>query len=147
MKRSCVILFWAALICLGVYGCRNRDSLNTAIVQGKVVNSGKPVTEAEVSFVSPAGPKATGYTSTDGTFELMISTGKSGAMVGPNAVEVVTGLPKIPTDVDPNFKGFVPLIKSNDPFVKYRFNDPILVQNGTNEIVLDVGQATAIKMD
>ena len=137
MKRMSLSFCFVLSGVLLAAGC-GEPTLTTGTVAGKVVDGNQPVPHVEVSFVSTAGPRATAITSEDGRFELMLTNGEKGAMVGENAVSVLTGLEV----VRPNKAGDMVMFRPPGPSLRYTFQTPLVVAPGVNEFTLDVSTAT-----
>ncbi|WP_437192785.1 hypothetical protein [Planctomicrobium sp. SH527] len=142
MNKARIILFLGSCFILIHAGCwRGANPLQSGIVNGKVLNGTTPVSKAEVRFISASGPMATGWTKDDGTYRLFLPDGSEGALVGENEVSVVTGLPDPESIASVNPEGMVLIPKSTTPSYLYRFAQPVVVQKGTNDVVLDLGKS------
>lgn len=137
-----LILYLGICCFLALSGCGGTPPLDAASVKGVVLDGDRPIAKAEVSFISQSGPKATGTTASDGTFELLLPSGQKGAMIGENEVNVVTGVSELVQPADG--QGEVSLRPSPQPSFKYLFPEPISVQTGTNQVTLDITKATKL---
>ncbi len=85
---------------------------------------------------------ATGTTAEDGSFLLLLPNGEKGALQGDNAVSVVVGLPEVnETASRKNTEGMVLLPLPAGPVFLYTFSEAIKVENGVNEVTLNLSQA------
>ncbi|HWL09168.1 MAG TPA: carboxypeptidase-like regulatory domain-containing protein [Planctomicrobium sp.] len=138
----------ALIKCLGICcfltlsGCGGTPPLDAASVKGVVLDGDRPIAKAEVSFISKSGPKATGTTASDGTFELLLPSGQKGAMIGENDVSLITGISELVQPADGQSE--VSLRPSPQPSFKYLFPEPVSIQKGMNQITLDVTKATKL---
>jgi len=76
-----------------VVGCSGSGLPDTARVTGLVTYKGKPVAEAQVSFIPARGRPASGATGTDGRFTLTTFRPNDGALLGEHTVTIAKTVP------------------------------------------------------
>ena len=71
-------------------GCSDRPELG--VVTGKVIQQGKPIPFAYVEFqpIDPPGTYSAAYTQANGTYNILFTEDKDGALVGKHKVTVRT---------------------------------------------------------
>jgi hypothetical protein len=82
---ACLIVFAFSLS-----GCGNRSDVDLSQVVGTVTLDGQPLAGAVVSFSPDGGRPSTSVTKSDGTYELVYSYDKKGALVGQHIVHITT---------------------------------------------------------
>ncbi|MBA4029898.1 MAG: hypothetical protein C0478_03230 [Planctomyces sp.] len=133
-----------SLLCLqlAVSGCGNNgEGFTLAPVDGRVVLDGKPVADALVKFDPSKGPSSHVMTDASGQFTLSTTSSK-GAVVGSHSVIVTLGVPTRSEQTPPIESGVpkeTPM--TVDSSVDYQFDVPFAVQEGNNNIELDLAKA------
>lgn len=82
-------LFGWAVLTTFIWGCGASSDLPTLVpVTGQVTMGGKPLEEANVTFVPEKGGVSSGMTDAEGKFELYYSGGHEGAVPGRHTVRI-----------------------------------------------------------
>ncbi|PQO44558.1 carboxypeptidase regulatory-like domain-containing protein [Blastopirellula marina] len=134
------ILF--AALCVATAGCFGSGGANIGQVEGTLLDNGKPVDGAKVTFYPIGGRPSSGSTDADGHFELKYSADTMGAMVGTHEVRINT---TPPSSVPQPLGGAAPnkMPKSSGPAIpkQYVWPEEVEVTSGTNEVTFDLKDA------
>lgn len=84
-----IVITLAFLISTQV-GCGKKSPWETAVVTGTVTLNGAPVTNALIEFIPNGdGPSSVGDISPEGKYELALTNGEAGAVVGTHQIQIV----------------------------------------------------------
>jgi hypothetical protein len=75
-----------------VAGCSSGSTVDVAKVSGTVTLDGQPLEDAEVLFQPASGRPSWGRTKADGSYQLLYTVNRAGAMVGPCSVTISTAI-------------------------------------------------------
>jgi hypothetical protein len=75
-----------------VAGCSSRSAVDVAKVSGTVTLDGKPLPDAVILFQPKGGRPSHGQTGPDGTYQLLYTIDRAGAMVGTSTVTISTAI-------------------------------------------------------
>jgi hypothetical protein len=84
----------AACMAVGalVVGCSSGSTVDVAKVSGTVTLDGQPLGDADVRFQPVSGRPSWGRTKADGSYQLLYTVNRAGAMVGPCTVTISTAI-------------------------------------------------------
>jgi hypothetical protein len=75
-----------------VVGCSSGSTVDVAKVSGTVTLDGQPLGDADVRFQPAGGRPSWGRTKADGSYQLLYTVNRAGAMVGPCSVTISTAI-------------------------------------------------------
>jgi hypothetical protein len=75
-----------------VVGCSSRSTVDVARVSGTVTLDGRPLRDAVIVFQPTGGRPSYGQTEPDGTYQLLYTIDRAGAMVGTSTVTISTAI-------------------------------------------------------
>lgn len=142
-KLSHTIAMLIAILFVSTAGCFGSGSANLGRVEGTLLDDGKPVSGAKITFYPTGGRPSFGSTDADGHFELKYSSDTMGAMVGTHEVRISTmssgSAPQPLGGAAPN-----KMPKSAGPAIPKQYNWPktVEVTSGENEVSFDLKEAT-----
>ncbi len=122
MLRFSVLQASLLLLAVLTAGCGGETGPKLAETAGVVTYKGKPLADANVTFMPASGPAAYGSTDANGAYELS-TTGDKGAMVGPARV-VITAFEMLDEEKPEEKLTAADLKKMNTPRIPPKFGNP-----------------------